>query len=318
MPLIGKVEKNQPKVKFLMLLITTFLWIGIFLHLFPIWWMFISAMQPVLPEEIFTFPPRLWPRYPAPLVYGLAYYFMGRGIMGTQIFIYFKNSLIITAGIMLIQIPTSALIAYSVSKLLESRWAHFVFLLCVGTLMIPSTVSLIPRFLLMRHFPFPTTTIPKIPFTNKPFPSINFLNSYWAVILPFSYNAFNFLLFKGYFDGISNEVIHAARLDGASELTIFRKVVLPLSRPVFAVVAYFSFCQAWNEFMWPLIVLQKHKLWPMSLFLYNLQQSAFSGPSMGGVSDVMTFSIIESAPIFIIFLLLREELMKGIKIRGLR
>ena len=99
--------------------------------------------------------------------------------------------------------------------------------------------------------------IPKIPFTNLRFPSYNFINTYWAVILPAMFSAFNILLFKGFFDGIPNELINAARLDGASELSIFGRIILPLSKPVFAVVSYFTFSGAFNTFMWPLIVLKE-------------------------------------------------------------
>ena len=102
-----------------------------------------------------------------------------------------------------------------------------MFLFFVGTMFVPGNASLIPRFLLVRCFPFATKTAPYIPFTHVRFPHINMLNTYWGIILPLAYNGFSVLLFKGFFDGIPNELINAARLDGSSEIGIFRRIILP-------------------------------------------------------------------------------------------
>jgi len=194
-----------------------------------------------------------------------------------------------------------------------------------------SQVALIPSFLIIRHFPFPFMNIPKIPFTNIHFPTINFLDTYWAVILPGMYSAFNVLLFKGFFDGIPNELINAARLDGASEISIIRRIILPLSKPVFAVVSYFTFSAAWNNFMWPLITIKKNSLQPLSVFIYQFQWYLQNSPpgaqdpaterlikSGIGYNGLMAVSIIQSIPVFIMFLIFREALMTGIKLRGFK
>ena len=242
-----------------------------------------------------------------------------------------------TGAIMVTQIFFTATIGYALSKLYSARWSRVIFLYCIGTMMFSAQVSLIPHYLILRHFPFPTLNIPKIPFTNIPFPSYNFINTYWAVILPGMYGAFNVLLFKGFFDTIPDEIINSARLDGASEFGIIRRIVLPLSKPIFAVVAYFTFSSAWNSFMWPLIVLQDIKKWPSSVGIYMLQTSVqgtilpanvtreeaeklTGGGSreLIGMNAVMALSVIESIPVFIMFIVFREYLMKGIKLRGFK
>lgn len=331
MPLISNVGRRHFKVKVLVIAVTSFLWLGIALHLFPVWWMFTTSLKPA--REIFQFPPSLWPKEPTFICYKLFFYLSAgtSGALQNPIYVYLKNSAIMTGGIMVIRIPVTALLAYGISKLSPPRWSRILFLFCIGTLMIPAQVSLIPSYLILRHFPFPTMHIPKIPFTNISFPHHNFLNSYWAVILPGMYSAFNVLLFKGFFDGIPDEIINAARLDGAGEFSIVRRIILPVSKPVFAVVAYFTFTDAWNNFMWPLIVLQKNEILPLSVIMYQFQYSLTQAPLTGtdpatkrlmeagiGYNGLMTIAIIESIPVFIMFLIFREYLMTGIKLRGFK
>ena len=331
MPLISKVGRRKLKVRLTIGIITGILWLGVLLHLFPVWWMFTTSIK--LSGEVFIFPPTLWPHQPTFICYKL-FFTLGNEIwekLDYPIYVYFKNSCIITLGVIALQIPITALTAYSISKLCPAKLSRLLFLFLIGTMMIPGQVALIPSYLLMKHFPFPLMNVPNIPFTNVRFPTYNFLDSYWAVILPAIYSAFNFILFKGFFDGIPDELINAARLDGASELNIFRRIVFPVSKPVFAVVTYFTFGGVWNSFMWPLIVIKKNSLWPLSVCLYWFQTFVTERPiqqtdprsqrliEMGiGFNGLMAISIIESIPVFIMFLIFREQLMTGIKLRGFK
>jgi len=333
MPLIPKVGRKKWQIRFLMGIIVAILWLGVGLHLFPVWWMFTTSIK--YGYEIFKFPPTLWPQHPSFSAYQLLFR-LAEGSwyeINYPIYTYLKNSAIMTSGIMAIQISVTALIAYALSKLYSPRWSRFIFLFCIGTMLVPGAISLIPKYLIIRHFPFPTRQIPNIPFTKIPFPHHNFMSSYWAVILPAMFSPFNMLLFKGFFDGIPDELINAARLDGASELSIVRRIILPVSKPVFAVVAYFTFSAAWNQFMWPLIVIQKNKLMPLSVIIYKFQL-ALTSPCVSftsmdestrrllesgiGYNGLMVMSIIESIPVFIMFIIFREQLMTGIKLRGFK
>jgi len=310
MALIPRVGRNKFSIRFLFITISIFLWLGIILHFFPIWWMLSTSFSSAI--DSFKFPPALFPAKPTIKAYTF-FFHLPAEVSGylLPMSLYLKNSAIMTGAIMVTQIFFTATIGYALSKLFSARWSRVIFLYCIGTMMFSAQVSLIPHYLILRHFPFPTLNIPKIPFTNIPFPSYNFINTYWAVILPGMYGAFNVLLFKGFFDTIPDEIINSARLDGASEFGIIRRIVLPLSKPIFAVVAYFTFSSAWNSFMWPLIVLQDTKKWPLSVGIYML--------SLGkGMNTVMALSVIESIPVFIMFIVFREYLMKGIKLRGFK
>jgi len=334
MPLISEVGRRKWAPRLLIMAIATVLWLGIVLHLFPVWWMFVSSIKKEV--EVMQFPPTLWPKNPNFGIYKLIWYTAGseaelQFMPNAPPYIFIKNSFIITGAVMAIQIPITALMGYALSKLYGVRWNRIIFLFCIGTMMIPSQVSLIPSYLIIRHFPFASGNIPRIPFTDRTFPTYNFLSTYWAVILPACYNAFNILLFKGFFDTIPNEIISAARIDGASEFSIFRRIIFPLSKSVFAVVSYYTFSGIWNSFMWPLIVLQEEKLYPLSVYLYHFQYQLEKHGVFGhdpaaremieagiGYNGLMAISIIQSIPVFVIFIIFREYLMIGIKLRGFK
>ena len=327
MPLITPVGRKRWRVRVLLISIGGALWLGVILHLFPFYWTLITSLKS--PYECYRFPPTWWPEKINPIGYTILFQGYIWSIMDYSLTVYIKNSFIITGGIMAIQIPVCALVAYALSKLHRPRWNRILFLYLIGPMLVPQAISLIPLFLLLHHFPFATRHIPNIPFTSIPFPSISFINTYWAVILPSCYSAFNVLLFKGFFDGIPDELINAARLDGASELGIFGRIILPLSKPVFAVVSYFTFSAAYNSFFLPLIMLREEKF-PLPVLMQKIQSIIFSyaKPTTDtshnlayigiGQNALMAIAIIQSIPVFIMFIIFREQLMKGIKLRGFK
>ena len=332
MPLISQVGRRHTKVRITLFLITGVLWLGVVIHLFPVWFSFITSIKSTW--ETFRVPPTLWAIEPTTLAYRaiLLYPEWVPGSSGLlSAWVYLKNSFILCGGVIALQIPITALAAYSVSKLHTPTLSRLLFLFFISTLLIPYQISFVPLFLLLKNFPFAFKSIPNIPFTNISFPHYNFLNTYWAVIFPALFSGFNFLLLKGHFDSIPDSLINAARLDGASEVGIFSRIILPLSKPVFAVVAYFTFSGVWNQFMWPLVVLTEEKMLPFSIYMYRLQSWVGSlGGEAGRLRSmdlelppmdwnaVMAASIIQSIPVFIAFIIFREQLMKGIKLRGFK
>ena len=198
--------------------------------------------------------------------------------------------------------------------------------------MIPGQVAVVPRFLLLSHFPWPTRAVPEL--MGYALPSLSFVGTYWGIVLPAAFSAFNFLLFKGFFDTLPTELIEAARIDGASEGWTLTQIMLPLARPVIAVTGYFTFTGAWNDFLGPWIMLMSEQgRWPLSVALYKLQAALTSWQPTSGSADpaaaaliasgvgynaLMALAVIESIPMFIAFLLFREQLMKGIQISGLK
>ncbi len=339
--LFPKVGRQQPRVRIAWWGVVTFLCIGIVLHLLPIYIVFITSLKSS--RESLRFPPTWWPQDPTLSAWELVFRLAQGSETITQIFgggplyVYFLNSVFIAAFTLLLGIPITSFAAYANSKLQRGPVARWSFLFFIGTLMIPLALTLIPSFLLTRNWPFALPEVPSIPGTGTDFPSIRIWDTPWAVILPSVFSAFNFLLFKGFFDTIPDSVIQAARVDGGSEFNIFRRIVLPMSIPVYAVAIWIMFAATWDQFLWPLLVLQSPDKVPMSVEIYRLvrefegagttQSGAAAARSMrlqnllsSGLSwnGLMVLGFLQSLPVFVVFIVCREYLLKGIKIRGLK
>jgi multiple sugar transport system permease protein len=338
-PLIPIVGRRRAGAKMQLRSIAAFLWLGVALHLFPVAWMISASLKPT--AEIFDRPFNLVPEHPTGASYKLLLSSINPSALSTgsdifryPLYVYLENSLLIAIATVLLQVPLTAMAAYAVSKLHGRRAAKALFYFFIGTLMIPGQVAIVPRFLLLSHFPWPSRQVPTIPFLHVAFPAVSFVGTYWGIVMPAAFSAFNFLLFKGFFDTLPTDLIEAARLDGASELTTLLAVMLPLSRPVVAVTTYFAFTGAWNDFLGPWIMLMSEQgKWPLSVVLYKLQffLTAWQ-PTQGsmdpaarqliasgvGYNALMALSVVESIPMFLAFLLFREQLMKGIQISGLK
>ncbi len=336
MSLFPKVGRNQPGLRVTWTLVVAVLCFGIFLHLIPFYFMIVTSLKSA--PEIMRIPPTLIPENPTFAAWQLVFQVsVGSTILRQPLSQYFLNSCLMAFGTLALSLPITSFAAYANSKLQRGRGARWTFLFFIGTLMVPAAVTLIPTFLLTRNFPFPVPTVPNIPGTEIEFPVIRTWNTAWAVIIPGVFSAFNFLLFKGFFDTIPNSIIQAARVDGGSEFNIFRRIVLPMSIPVFAVAAYLQFSGVWDSFMWPLLVIQDSARSPMSVAIYNLINVFMSSGTMrpqaslatneqirqlqeAGLSwnGLVVLGILQTIPIFIMFIVSRNYLLKGVKIRGLK
>lgn len=348
MSLFPKVGRKQFHLRISWWAVTLFLCFGVLLHLFPFYYMivlsFTSAAETLSPTPVF------WPREPTTVAWRLVGAIVSKDLTTGQFgaaatlldhpfSVYFRNSLFMTFMTLALSLPITSLAAYATSKLLRGPKARWAFLFFIGTMMIPGVVTLIPSFLLTRNFPFPLPVAPNIPGTDRPFPYIRIWNTPWAVIVPGVFSAFNFLMFKGFFDTIPDSIIQAARVDGGSEFNIFRRIVFPMSIPVFAVCAWLQFGGVWESYLWPLIVLQDPKQLPVTVVIAKLvqaftQSSATNAETASAIATnpqlrkmleaglswngLMVLGLLQTMPIFVMFIVCREYLMKGIRIRGLR
>lgn len=238
------------------------------------------------------------------------------------------NSIFVTSSVILSQIFISSLAAYSLSRLLGTLSSRLLLLFFLATMMIPPLLLFMPLYLMMKSFPFS-----QIPFTGIKLPTINLLDpelpanlhpwiaswlypllSYLPLILPYTAWGFSVLLFKGFFDQLPEELIEAARLDGASEFRIFTRVVFPLSKPVFSVMALWTFLAVWQDFMWPYIIsiVQPQEFWTYTVALYYKQNAA------AYANEVMALAILASIPTVAIFTLFQRFIEGGIVWTGLK
>lgn len=201
------------------------------------------------------------------------------------------NSLYTSTLITLITVAISALAGYSLSRL---RFAgrEMVIALIVASIMIPGQILIVPLFHLML--------------------SLNLVDTYWGIILPQTVAAPMVFILKKFFDQIPYELEEAALMDGASRMRIFHSIVLPLSRPILGAVAIFVFIGAWNNFLWPFIVVNDSDLMTLPTGL----QTVISAYGIQYAQN-MAQSMLAALPLIIVFMFFQRQIIKGISTTGI-
>jgi multiple sugar transport system permease protein len=245
--------------------------------LFPLLWMVsVSFMHP---GEASTFPPPLLPADPTLANYRELFVRAGMGR-------FLANSLIVATAVTLLSLACNLSAGYAFAKLrFAGRERLFKFLL--GALVIPAQVTMIPLFLLMK--------------------SLHLVNSYGGVVVPALASVFGIYLVRQYARSIPDELLEAARIDGAGELRIFATIVLPLLKPIVVTLAIFTFLASWNDFMWPLIVLSDNT--------WQTVPVALAGLSREHVPDnelMMAGSVVTVLPVLALFLALQRYYIQGL------
>ncbi|MFC7304230.1 carbohydrate ABC transporter permease [Streptomyces monticola] len=208
---------------------------------------------------------------------------------------YFLNTVVLAGGAWLVQLAVQVPAAYALSKL-RPRFGNLVLGLMLLTLMMPATALLVPVYL----------TVVDVPLFNR-----NLINSPSAVWLPAAANAFNIYILKNFFDRIPDELLDAAKMDGAGPLTTMWRVVLPLSRPILAVVSILSIVTAWKDFLWPLLVLPDPAQQPLSVFL---QRVASDTP----LNSLVAGLVMASLPLIALFLVFQRQIIAGLSAGSLK
>lgn len=205
---------------------------------------------------------------------------------------FFLNSAVMAVGITLAQTLLSAMAGYAFARL-RFPGRNALFLLVLGTMMIPFPITLIPSFLIVAD--------------------LGWLDTYQALIVPRAVSAFAIFLFRQFFLSVPREFEEAARIDGANHLVIFWRVILPLSTPVMAASAIFSFLFAWNDFLWPLIVTTSTEMRTVQLGL-----AVFQGQYGTFWTLLMAAAVFVTLPAVIAFLLAQRRFIEGITSGGLK
>lgn len=198
----------------------------------------------------------------------------------------FMNSAIVAVGQTVLAVAISSLAGFGFAKY-EFRGKRLLFILTLLTLMIPFEVTVVPLFNLMIK--------------------IGWLDTYWSVIVPGAINAFGVFLMRQVMVGVPNELLDAARVDGATELRIFWQIVLPLTRGGFAVLALLSFLNAWNDYLWPLIALRSPDMFTLPIGLATL-----SGLYKVEWGMIMSGAVLATLPVLLLFYLTRHHLISGL------
>lgn len=208
---------------------------------------------------------------------------------------YLGNTIVLVGGSWIVQLLVSATAGFALA-VIRPWYGRFVYGAILLTLFVPGTVTLIALYLTVLDLP-----LLGISLTDTP----------WAVWLPAGANAFTILLVKQFFEGIPRDLFEAAQLDGAGWFTIFWRIVLPMSRPILAVVSLLSIMTAWKEFLWPLIVLADPTTQPLAVALPRLAQATDPAYLISGL-------LIASIPPILIFVIFQRSIVRGIGFSGLK
>lgn len=256
---------------------------GAVLMVAPLVWMALASFK-TLPE-ILRVPPTLLPES-----LHLDNY---RTVLGDTAFVrYFLNSVLVAGITVASVLVTSSMAGYAFAKF-EFPGRRVLFVLVLATLMIPFQVRVIPLYVLASD--------------------LGLLDSYAGLVLPGLVDAFGIFLMRQYLQSIPSELIDAARVDGASELTIFVRIVLPLAKPALAALAIFSLVASWESFLWPLLVISSPDKYTLPLGL-----AQFSGRFVTRVDLQMAASALTILPMLIVFLIMQRRFIEGMATAGMK
>ncbi len=245
--------------------------------LFPLLWML--SVSFMAPGEASTLPPPLLPHHASWANYRELFVHAGMGR-------YLLNSLLVAGIITALSVLFNLMAGYAFAKL-RFPGRERLFQTLLGALVIPAQVAMLPLFLLLKY--------------------VGLVNSYAGVIVPTLATVFGIFLVRQYARGIPDELLEAARIEGAGEWRIFWQIVLPLLKPIIVTLAIFSFLAAWNDFMWPLIVLtgQEHYTLPIGLAALAREHAQDSELMMAG-------AVVTVLPVLLLFLSLQRYYLQGL------
>jgi multiple sugar transport system permease protein len=253
------------------------------LTLFPLFWMVSVALMPTGASS--NYPP---PLLPAHVTFSHFHDLFAQQHMGR----YFLNSLIVATSATLLALLLNAMAGYAFAKL-RFRGRDAVYAVLLAGLLIPAQVTMIPLFGLLKV--------------------MGLVNSYAGAVLPSAASIFGIFLVRQYALSIPEDLLDAARMDGASEWRIFRSVVMPLLVPILVTLGVFVFLTTWNDFMWPLIVLTGRDMQTLPVALAGLSREHVQDNEM-----MMAGAVITVLPVLMLFLVLQRFYLRGILLGSIK
>lgn len=210
-------------------------------------------------------------------------------------FHYVLNSLFIVVTITVATMLISSLAAYVVSKH-RMKGKRLIYLTIIGSMMVPWQVGIIPNFLTMSN--------------------LNWLDTYWAYIIPALPKAFIVFFLVQYLSSIPDELVESARIDRASEFTIWWRIILPLLKPAMIAMMIFASIGEWNNFLWPMIIANSPEMWNLPVALSMLRNNGAGNIGMQGI--IMGASLLASIPTVLLFLVAQKHFIRGIALSGIK
>ena len=258
--------------------------IGLLLLVGPFLWMLLGSFKTT--GELRQVPPTWWPENPT-----LANYedlFSRLNFLG-----YFFNSTVVAVAVTAGNVIFCSMLGYALAKL-DFPGKRVLFGVVLGTLMVPAVVTFMPLFVLVAN--------------------LGLVNTHAGLILPFLAGAFGVFLMRQFIGGIPDELLDAARVDGAGEHYIFWRIVMPLCGPAIATLTILTFLASWNSFLWPLVVATSDRMYtlPVAIALFA------TGQQETNVALLMAGSVVVILPVLIVFIALQRYFTQGIAMTGIK
>lgn len=253
------------------------------LFLIPVIWVALSAFKSG--SELFAWPPTIWPKR---FVLDNFLAAFEKGNFG----LYFWNSTFSTVVSTIITLIINCMAGYAFAKF-RFKGNNVLFLAFIATLMIPLEVIMVPIFQVLKAF--------------------GLYNSIWGIIIPPAATPTGVFMMRQYLLSVPDALLHAARIDGATEWQIFYRIIVPIAKPVLAVLTIFSFMWRWNDFLWPLLVINNPKLYTVQLAIAN-----FNGQFAVDWNSLLAMAVVTMIPVLIIFLIFQKHFVKGMVISGMK
>jgi len=246
---------------------------------FPFLWMLLTSLKGPA-DPIASVPPQLIPGHPT-----LANY--QRVLDSLPILKFFQNSIVVSTAVTGLNVLVSAMAAYPLAKM-RFRGREWIFYLLLATLIVPTQLTYIPSFILAVNV-------------------FHYYNTLPAVIFPSLASAFNIFLMRQAFRSVPNDLIDAARVDGAGEWRVWWQILLPIVRPSLAAVAIFTFVTSWNDFLWPSLMLHDRTQMTLPVGLAALQ--GFFSSDFRSIAAGVTMTVI---PILLFFIVVQRYFVRGL------
>lgn len=250
----------------------------------PFLWMVSTSLK--TDAQAFLWPPKIFPWPPQWHNYREAWRIAPFGR-------FFFNSAVVSFSVMGMSLLVNSLAAFGFAKF-QFRGAHALFIAVLATMMIPGQITMIPCFLLMKH--------------------LGWLDTYAGLTVPGFASAFGIFFLRQFMITIPGDYLDAARMDGASELSIWWRIIMPLAKPALATLSIFTFMGAWNDFLWPLIVVKSDEMrtLPLAISALSTGHYVMSWPLLMAGACFVVF------PVLIVYIFAQRFLVEGIALGGIK
>ncbi|MGW0229917.1 carbohydrate ABC transporter permease [Actinopolymorpha singaporensis] len=273
-PAVG-TRRRWPAISFVV--VNVLLLVGVLVEVLPYLYMAFSAFKNN--AEIFGVPLTLWPRT-------WTFTNMTQLFQGFPVARWMLNTAIVAVVGTFLAVMLASLAGYAFAKH-DFRFKNPLLFMMLATILLPSQVLLVPQFQIMR--------------------TLDWFNTYEGLIIPRAVTAFGIILMRQYTLSIPNELLDAARVDGASEFGIWWRIVVPLVRPGLAVLGILTFLGLWNDYFWPLIITTDPKM-----FVMNLGISSLIGPYDFRYGMLLSGALLASLPVILVFIFFQKQFVAGL------